>query len=165
MPQSKRQRGNMRRVTVAILLVFLLGFATGYITRNVFASEADTTAADVEPRIIWVYQEPAEAKPDESAATLETLAVTASAYCPCVICCADSADGITSTGTIATEGRTIAVDPSVIPYGTEVIFGGNKYIAEDCGGAIKGNRIDVFFDSHEDALQFGRQELNVFFYK
>lgn len=52
----------------------------------------------------------------------------------------------TSTGAIATEGRTIAVDPSVIPYGTEVLIDGHVYIAEDCGGAVKGNVIDIFVE-------------------
>ena len=76
------------------------------------------------------------------------------AYCACNKCCGKT-DGITATGTKATQGRTIAVDPKVIPYGSEVLIDGKTYIAEDCGGAIKENRIDVFFDSHEDALQFG----------
>ena len=82
------------------------------------------------------------------------------AYCPCELCCGKS-DGITATGTIATEGRTIAVDPTVIPYGTEVIIDGNTYVAEDCGGAIKENRIDVFFESHNAALEWGVKELEV----
>lgn len=51
---------------------------------------------------------------------------------------------MTSTGVIAEEGRTIAVDPTVIPYGTEVMIDGHVYIAEDCGGAVKGNVIDIF---------------------
>lgn len=66
------------------------------------------------------------------------------AYCPCEKCCGKS-DGITATGTKATAGRTIAVDPSVIPYGKEVIIDGHTYVAEDCGGAVKGDKIDVFF--------------------
>lgn len=89
------------------------------------------------------------------------------AYCPCSICCgiySNMENPTTSTGTRATEGRTIAVDPSVIPYGTEININGKIYVAEDCGGAIKGNRIDVFFNSHEAALQFGRQ-YNVKVYK
>lgn len=53
---------------------------------------------------------------------------------------------LTSTGTIAEEGKTIAVDPTIIPYGSVVLINGNEYIAEDCGGAIKGNKIDVFVD-------------------
>lgn len=86
--------------------------------------------------------------------------VTATAYCGCSYC--TDGDGITATGTKATQGRTIAVDPSVIPYGTKVIINGHTYIAEDCGGAIKGNKIDIFFDSHEEARQFGRQNLTVY---
>ena len=88
----------------------------------------------------------------------EMIEVTATAYCPCVECCGKS-DGITATGTVAKQGRTIAVDPDIIPYGTAVEINGNTYIAEDCGGAINGNRIDIFFNNHEDALVFGVQEL------
>lgn len=83
------------------------------------------------------------------------------AYCPCEICCGKS-DGITATGAKATEGRTIAADPNVLPYGTKVIINGHEYTVEDCGGSIKGNRIDLYFDSHDDALQWGRQTLEIF---
>ena len=55
-------------------------------------------------------------------------------YCACETCC-DVETGITATGTQVAEGRTIAVDPSVIPYGTQVIIGGHVFTAEDCGGA------------------------------
>jgi 3D (Asp-Asp-Asp) domain-containing protein len=82
------------------------------------------------------------------------------AYCPCSYCCGKS-DGITATGTVATAGRTIAVDPRVIPYGSQVEINGHIYTAEDCGGAIKGNRVDFFFDTHEEALKFGRQEFTI----
>lgn len=88
----------------------------------------------------------------------ETYIITA--YCPCIKCCGKT-DGITATGTKAVEGRTIAVDPNEIPYGTEVLIDGKTYIAEDCGGAIKGNRIDLYFDDHQTALEWGRQEKEV----
>lgn len=80
------------------------------------------------------------------------------AYCPCSECCGEWANGITYTGTVATEGRTIAVDPGVIPLGTKVEINGSEYIAEDVGGSIKGNRIDMFFNSHEEALKWGVRE-------
>lgn len=83
------------------------------------------------------------------------------AYCPCVKCCGKS-DGITSTGVKAKQGRTIAVDPKVIPYGTKVMINGNDYIAEDCGGAIKDNHMDVFFNNHDEALEFGVKYENVY---
>ena len=68
----------------------------------------------------------------------------------------------TSTGTTPKEGRTIAVDPKVIPYGSIVyIQDYGYYIAEDCGGDIKSNRIDVFTASHENAIQQGKKVANV----
>lgn len=87
------------------------------------------------------------------------------AYCACAKCCGKS-DGITATGTHAKAGRTIAVDPDVIPYGSEVVIEfkngtSHTYIAEDCGGAISDNRIDIYFDSHEEALKFGVQKADV----
>lgn len=82
-------------------------------------------------------------------------------YCACEKCTVDG-DGITATGTKAASGRTIAVDPEVIPYGTTVIIDGRTYIAEDCGGAIKGNRIDIFMNSHEEALKAGVRTAEVF---
>lgn len=51
---------------------------------------------------------------------------------------------LTSTGVIAQEGKTIAVDPSIIPYGSTVLIDGKEYLVQDCGGAIKGNKIDIF---------------------
>ena len=86
------------------------------------------------------------------------------AYCNCEKCCGKT-DGITSTGTKATQGRTIAVDPKVIGYGSKVKINGKEYIAEDCGGAIKSNHIDVFFNNHQDALDFGVQYANVYIKK
>ena len=59
----------------------------------------------------------------------------------------DQYGSLTSTGVTAVEGKTIAVDPTVIPYGSTILINGNEYIAEDCGGAIKGNKIDVFVEN------------------
>lgn len=80
-------------------------------------------------------------------------------YCPCIKCCGKS-DGITATGTKATAGRTVAVDPSVIPYGTKLKVVSEDgtvayYVAEDCGGSIKNNRIDIFVNEHQEALNLG----------
>lgn len=84
------------------------------------------------------------------------------AYCPCEKCCGEWADGLTYTETVATEGRTIAVDPEVIPLGSIVELNGLEYVAEDIGGAIKGDRIDLYFNSHQDALEWGVQYLDIF---
>ena len=79
----------------------------------------------------------------------------------------DPAWDIPATGTLATEGRTIAVDPKVIPYGTRVLLiwpdsTQRTYIAEDCGSGVNGNHIDVFFDDHQAARVFGVQSAMVY---
>jgi len=90
------------------------------------------------------------------------------AYCSCEICCGvwanNRPNGIVygAIGEELKEGYSIAVDPEVIPYRTEVIIDGKTYKAQDCGGAIKGNRIDVYFEDHDDALEFGVKHTEVF---
>ena len=84
------------------------------------------------------------------------------AYCPCKTCCGSYADGITASGHIAQEGITAAADTSVLPYGTEIMIDGEEYTVQDCGGAINGNRVDIFFADHETALSYGRQIHEVF---
>ena len=64
--------------------------------------------------------------------------------------------GITASGTRVTAGRTVAVDPKVIPYGTQLYIEGYGWrIAEDCGGAVKNAQIDVAVETHADALAMG----------
>lgn len=91
---------------------------------------------------------------------------TLTAYCPCQKCCgkapSNPAYGYTSTGVKATANHTIAVDPHVIPYGTTVYINGQAYVAEDCGGGVHKNRIDIFFDSHQAALNFGVQKSKIY---
>ena len=95
------------------------------------------------------------------------------AYCSCQKCCGqwainrprdENGDEIVygSIGIRLIAGVSIAVDPNVIPYNTEVIINGHTYKAQDCGGAIDGNEIDVYFDDHQEALNFGVQYTEVF---
>ena len=82
-------------------------------------------------------------------------------YCSCSRCCGKS-NGVTSSGSVATAGRTIAADTSRLPYGTKVVIDGHTYTVEDRGGAISGNRIDIFFSSHAKALQWGVRYCEVY---
>lgn len=84
------------------------------------------------------------------------MTVVATAYCPCDKC-SDGYGRATATGKTATAGRTIAVDPKIIPYGSKVTINGNTYIAEDCGGGIKGAKVDIFFDTHAETLKWGKR--------
>lgn len=90
---------------------------------------------------------------------------TVTAYCCCKECCGKSenhpAYGITKSGKRATEGRTIAVDPTIIPLGTTVYLNNVPYVAEDTGSAIKGNKIDLFINDHQRAKVFGVQKMEV----
>ena len=82
-------------------------------------------------------------------------------YCPCELCNGSNA-GQSATGAPLIQGRTIAVDPNVIPYGTQVIIGGHVFTAEDCGGAIKGNRIDIFVNEHAVCEALGTMNAHVY---
>lgn len=109
--------------------------------------------------------------PTESWQSLGTYRLTA--YCPCKKCCGRWAENrpidengntivYTASGAIAQAGTTIAVDPSIIPYGSKVKINGHIYTAQDCGGAIKGNRIDIYYLDHSSALEHGVQMAEVF---
>lgn len=75
-------------------------------------------------------------------------------YCPCSKC-NGSYGNKTALGTKIEPYRTIAVDPKIIPLGSKVEIQGSVYVAEDTGGAIKGNRIDVCVASHSEAYRKG----------
>ena len=81
------------------------------------------------------------------------------AYCPCIKCCGKT-NGITASGTKAKEGRTIATS-SQFSFGTKLLINGTTYTVEDRGGAIKGNKIDVYFDTHAEAIAWGVKYLPV----
>lgn len=78
-------------------------------------------------------------------------------------------DMITATGTTVHIG-TVAVDPRVIPYGTKMFIVSNdgRYVygvsaAEDCGGSIKGDRIDLYFPTYDECIQFGIRYCTIYF--
>ena len=81
------------------------------------------------------------------------------AYCPCAKCCGKS-NGITALGTRATAGRTVAAS-SKFSFGTKLNINGHVYTVEDRGGAITGNKIDIFVNSHAEALAWGVRYLPV----
>lgn len=92
---------------------------------------------------------------------IETMTMTATAYT--AYC--DGCSGVTANGTdlrANPNAKVIAVDPKVIPLGTRVwVEGYGEAIAADTGGAIKGNKIDVFIPSKEGALAWGRKTVEV----
>lgn len=81
------------------------------------------------------------------------------AYCACVKCCGKT-NGITASGARATANHTVAA-PRTFAFGTRVRIGGREYVVEDRGGAIQGNRIDVYMNSHQEALAWGVRYLQL----
>lgn len=79
--------------------------------------------------------------------------MTITHYCSCSKCCGKLKP--TASGVWPQAGRTVAVDPAVIPLGSEVLIGGHVYIAEDTGSGVDGCWVDIFCDSHQEALNKG----------
>ena len=135
----------MTRLLTLILALALLMY---------FPGTAYAPIADPEPVI--EYQEP-EPEPQP-----QTETYIATAY----ILSDGNGDGVTATGTVPSRGRTIAVDPRQIPYGSQVYINGTgPYIAEDTGGAIRGKRLDIYFgdgaEAYREAIEWGRREVEV----
>ncbi|MFC2948994.1 LysM peptidoglycan-binding and 3D domain-containing protein [Virgibacillus sediminis] len=108
-----------------------------------------------------VVAEPKEQETKSQQAEGNTIAMEATAYTAGCYGCS----GITATGVNLNENpnaKVIAVDPNVIPLGTEVYVEGYGYaIAADTGGAIKGNRIDVHVPTKDQAFNWGRKTVDV----
>lgn len=96
----------------------------------------------------------------ESGECIGTFTITA--YCGCSKC--SGGNNKTASGTTPTEGRTIAADTSILPYGTQVVIDGIVYTVEDCGSGVVGNHIDIFFSTHEKAKAYGRRTIKVYKY-
>lgn len=165
----------------AVCLFFMLAIITDFF--GVLAEKKPSTKEIIEKTSqLLIYpasdeEEPIELKvEEEKPKEVERVSLgefVLTAYCSCEKCCGkwalnrpldENGEQIVygASGARLVEGVSVAVDPDVIPYGTELYTDGNLYIAHDCGGAIKGNRIDVYFASHEEAWNFGKQTAEVF---
>ena len=82
-------------------------------------------------------------------------------YCSCKQCCGKD-DGITASGVKVQEGVTVAADTSILPFGTQIYIKGIGWrTVQDRGGAIKGNRLDIYIPSHNDPMPYNVQNLDV----
>ncbi|WP_332692575.1 LysM peptidoglycan-binding domain-containing protein [Halalkalibacter lacteus] len=131
------------------------------IYKNGTPSTKDSTQAEVK------QEEPVQTKEEPTADenVAKELTMTATAYTASCNGCS----GITATGINLLDNpdkKVISVDPNVIPLGSKVYVDGyGEAIAGDTGGAIKGNKIDLFIPEKQDAINFGVQEVNVKVYK
>ena len=129
--------------------------------------EAEAPVEEVEP---VKEEELVKEEPAEETFWIDLGEFEITAYCSGTCC--SSGTGITASGNVAEEGKTIGVDPDIIPLGSKVkiVFADGTehvYRADDTGSAINGNIIDLYMGTaesggHEKALQFGRQTCQVF---
>lgn len=86
-------------------------------------------------------------------------------YCPCSKCCGEFADGITANGHKIQPGDTFVAADKRYSFGTEMViegYGNGKSIKVlDRGGAIRGNKLDAFFHTHQEALEWGVRHIDV----
>ena len=167
---DRRTREQRKADESALFAAACLGATIILIVIAILATSAQAVEAPEESSEAVEGYDPAWDKPATESAVCSDVFLgefTLTAYCPGRCCCGKWASGYTATGTLATEGRTIAVDPKVIPYGTHVLLiwpdgTQREYIAEDCGGGVNGNHIDVFFNDHQAARVFGVQSAMVY---
>lgn len=105
----------------------------------------------------------AAAEVQEAAAPAEIYAgrFTTTAYCSCRKCTRGGTNR-TKSGTVPQAGRTISADLRVFPLGTKLRINGVVYTVEDSGSGIRGNKLDIFFNSHSQALQYGKRSADVY---
>ena len=163
---AKRKFNYLRFSAIALLIFILFSFVTTTAsTKKTMTTETTTESIKIItnfPKEQEDMQSHEETQPKTEWVSLGTFIT--SGYCneSYYHMCNDGTADTTATMTIPTAGRTIAVDPRVIPYGSEVMINGHTYIAEDCGSAIKGKRIDILYDNHDIAFAHGMQEVEVF---
>lgn len=83
------------------------------------------------------------------------------AYCCCRQCC-PSGQAVTYSGTVPKAGHTISADIDVFPIGTKLQIGDTVYTVEDVGSGVSGHRLDIYFDSHQQALDYGMKTVDVY---
>ena len=103
----------------------------------------------------------AEAQEAEAPAEIYAGRFTTTAYCSCRRCCRGGKNR-TKSGTIPQAGHTISADLRVFPLGTKLRINGVVYTVEDSGSGIRGNKLDIFFNSNSQALQYGKRSADVY---
>jgi len=138
------------------------GFMSGILTGETVSKPSPAKSTRLGSRSGWLYSHQFQLASRGELADYPAMDMEATAYEPSPISCGPHANGITATGMRAVYG-VVAVDPRVIPLGSRLYVEGYGYaIAADTGSAIKGNRIDLFYPTYREAIQFGRRMVRVY---
>lgn len=83
------------------------------------------------------------------------------AYCDCEQCC-PTGHNLTYSGTVPKANHTISADINIYPIGTRLMIGDTVYTVEDIGGNVSGNKLDIYFETHQQALNYGLKTVDVY---
>lgn len=172
MTEAIRRRARLRlciiRIQWCIILAFIIALIMAITVKPDAPVEETFEAPNITMSSLVAIKPPIDPTLPPAPELIELGEFRTTAYCTCVSCCGIWSDEHpsrigtdymqkTASGTIPTEGRTVAADTDVLPFGTVLVIDGQEYIVEDRGGAVKGNSIDIYFDSHEEAVAYGLQ--------
>lgn len=137
---ANRNWKGLIRIPFIILIALLIGLATNYAnkeeTQQKQIQQTEINGVTVAGKYLGKF--------------------SISHYCSCPICTNTPKGSRTATGHIPREGRTVAVDPKIIPLHSIIYVEGlGTFVAEDVGGAVKGNHLDIYIDDHQRALNLG----------
>ena len=175
-----KKKINFRSIIIIILILNLGLLAASYralneINNNLYIqqqkvskiSSQELTGLYQNQREIYPVLEEKMNKPAE-AISLNLGEYKLTAYCPCKKCCGKwsyEVTGVkkkTASGTYPEPNKTVAADTSILPFGSKIMINNQEYVVEDTGKKVKGKHIDVYFEDHDEALNFGRQFTDIF---
>lgn len=145
-------------------------------TEIVLETETETEIVEVstQKEVETEIQTEVEVEPTSRTELVSMGTFTITAYCSCEICCSSEwannrpldeyGNPIVygASGEMLVPDYSIATDVGLIPYGETILINGREYVAHDCGSAIFDNRIDIYMSSHERALEWGVQNIEIF---
>lgn len=100
--------------------------------------------------------------PDKAASVGDYLGrFETTAYCNCAQCC-PGGHILTYSGTVPKANHTISADISIYPIGTKLMIGDIVYTVEDIGSNVNGNHLDIYFETHQQALNYGLKTVDVY---
>ena len=156
---------NSKTILSAIFLVMIICFLGRFVGPSYANGDSRITLLTAALDAAKHHITRIETSDSESSVQWQTVQMRVTAYCPCSKCCGSYSDGITASGHKISQGDRFVAADRRYPFGTEMIIPGykNTQIVEvlDRGGAIRGNRLDVFFNSHQEALEWGVRYLDV----
>jgi 3D (Asp-Asp-Asp) domain-containing protein len=169
----------LNRITVLVIacvLSFLAGVAytkAGMPITLLNATQTDTQSSsdesEVEVKAVSIPEEQKEQLNTESKSEptekWRMVRMKVTGYCPCSKCCGEYSDGITANGHKIQPGDTFVAADKRYSFGTEMVIegynNGKPVKVLDRGGAIKGNKLDAFFHTHQEALEWGVRYIDV----